>query len=44
MSGSDDTARWSGLAEGQFFERKSAFERAGGEWRQPERHRPPFVC
>lgn len=29
MSGTDDVARWSALTEGQFFERKSAFEKPG---------------
>lgn len=30
MTSDKDIARWATLAEGQFFERKSAFERPGG--------------
>lgn len=34
MSGTDDIARWSGLTEGQFFERKTAFEKPGTRCRK----------
>lgn len=34
MTGKDDIARWSTLPEGQFFDRKSAFDRSGPRHKQ----------